>query len=570
MNIKRTLIKYSKVSQPIMFGLTMIALVLPNLIMFFTEHTSIWVRLCQATLPVGLFWALLTLTRKPGKAFWWLFLYVFFAAFQLVLLYLFGCCPIAVDMFLNLVTTNVTEANEMLGGLLLAVIPIVVYYLSCMMFAYRSARRDQKLSDHFISLQRKLAAAVTTAGVALLIAACVMDRNFRLTDDIYPVNVTYNMISAVNRTMLTSKYQQLSADFRWEASSTRPDTLREVYVLVIGETTRADHLGICGYKRNTTPLLSKEEGLTIFGNATSQSNTTHKSVPMILSAIDANNFNDIYYQKGIISAYKECGYATAFLSNQLPNHSFIDFFGSEADSVCFIKNDYPLGTNVMDGELVDRALNMIRTSQSRKMFVVLHTYGAHFNYSERYDKECETFQPCQYMKSSAENKEALNNAYDNAMLYLDRCLARLIGGLKALPADVTSAMLYVSDHGEDIYDDERELFMHASPIPTFYQLRVPFMIWTSESYATSFPGKVNAMKENMTKHVATNEVTCHTLLDLSGISTPLLDKTDAVSSPDFEVHPYRFLNDHNRADAIDAIGMDKEDLVLFSKVLPQL
>lgn len=566
MNIKRALIKYSKVSQPVMFALTLAAIVLPNYFMFFTEHTSVWARLCQATLPVGVFWYLLTLTRKPGKAFWYLFLFVFFAAFQLVLLYLFGCAPIAVDMFLNLVTTNVNEANEMLSGLLLAVIPIVIYYLSCMMFAYRSARRDQKLSDRFIRLQRKLAAAFAVAGVVFLGTAFAMDENFDVEDDIYPINVTYNMVSAVRRTILTSRYEKTSASFTWEARSENPDTLREIYVLVIGETARADRFGIYGYKRNTTPRLAKEEGLTVFRNVTSQSNITHKSVPTLLSAITPAKFNDIYRQKGIISAYKESGYATFFLSNQLPNHSFIDFFGEEADSVVFIKNEYPMGTNVQDGELITRALKTIKESSHRKLFLVLHTYGSHFNYMERYDRDCEVFKPAEYMKSSVENKEMLNNAYDNSIVYLDRCLSRLATGLRE--ENAMSAFLYVSDHGEDIYDDERELFMHASPLPTFYQLRVPFLIWTSDSYAQMFPTKVKALKENASKHVSTNTVTFHTMLNLSGITTPMLDKTNAVTDESYEAKPYIFLNDHNKPEKIEELGLDEEDLKLFREVLP--
>ena len=59
----------------------------------------------------------MTLERKPGKTIWILFPFVFFAAFQLVLLYLFGRSIIAVDMFLNLTTTNSGEALELLDNL---------------------------------------------------------------------------------------------------------------------------------------------------------------------------------------------------------------------------------------------------------------------------------------------------------------------------------------------------------------------------------------------------------------------------------------------------------------------
>lgn len=51
-----------------------------------------------------------------------------------------------------------------------------------------------------------------------------------------------------------------------------------------------------------------------------------KGVPLILSAASADNFEIIYKQKSIITAFKEAGFKTAFLSNQVPNNTFTDFF----------------------------------------------------------------------------------------------------------------------------------------------------------------------------------------------------------------------------------------------------
>ena len=109
--------------------------------------------------------------------------------------------------------------------------------------------------------------------------------------------------------------------------------------MVIGETSRAANWSIYGYNRNTNPELTKIKGLTAFSHVLTESNTTHKSVPMLMSSVTAHDFNSIYRQKGIITAFKEAGYRTAFFSNQRYNHSFIDFFGKEADICDFIKED---------------------------------------------------------------------------------------------------------------------------------------------------------------------------------------------------------------------------------------
>ncbi len=123
--------------------------------------------------------------------------------------------------------------------------------------------------------------------------------------------------------------------------------------MVIGETSRSANWSIYGYNRETNPELTKIKGLTAFCHVLTESNTTHKSVPMLMSSVTAHDFNSIYRQKGIITAFKEAGYRTAFFSNQRYNHSFIDFFGKEADICDFIKEDAgDGGYNPSDDELL--------------------------------------------------------------------------------------------------------------------------------------------------------------------------------------------------------------------------
>ena len=74
-----------------LFVLFIVVLAIPNVALFFTEQQmTLWARICNVILPVSVYWLIMTLGRKPGKTIWILFPFVFFAAFQLVLLYLFG------------------------------------------------------------------------------------------------------------------------------------------------------------------------------------------------------------------------------------------------------------------------------------------------------------------------------------------------------------------------------------------------------------------------------------------------------------------------------------------------
>ena len=134
-----------------------------------------------------------------------------------------------------------------------------------------------------------------------------------------------------------------------------------------------------------------------------------------MSSVTAHDFNSIYRQKGIITAFKEAGYRTAFFSNQRYNHSFIDFFGKEADICDFIKEDTgDGGYNPSDDELLKLVAAEL-TENASKQFIVLHTYGSHFNYRERYPADNAFFLPDFPVDAELKYKDNLINAYDNSI-----------------------------------------------------------------------------------------------------------------------------------------------------------
>lgn len=109
-------------NQEHLFYLFLLILIVPNIILCFTEPMPVVAKVCNVLLPFAFYYLLMTLSRNCGKMFWILFLFIFFGAFQIVLLYLFGQSIIAVDMFLNLVTTNSSEAMELLDNLVPALV----------------------------------------------------------------------------------------------------------------------------------------------------------------------------------------------------------------------------------------------------------------------------------------------------------------------------------------------------------------------------------------------------------------------------------------------------------------
>lgn len=559
---------YNKVSSgQFLYAYAVVALLLPNIALCYTECLTPWACGVNVLLPLSLYMLFFSAAKRPGKMIWWAFIFVFFAAFQLVLLYLFGTGVIAVDMFLNLVTTNPGEAMELLDNLAPAVVGVFVVYLPLLILGGVNIRRDSRLTVSFQQRVRHWAMQIGAIGLFCLLASYLVVDDYRMRNQLYPVNICYNLYLAFERNAASENYKEVSRNFKFDARSEHSATAPEVYVMVVGETARAHNFSLYGYPRNTNPLLSKTPGIKAFPNVTTQSNTTHKSVPMLLSAASAEDFERLFHEKGILAAFKEAGFHTVFISNQLPNHSFIDFLGEQADEHYFLKKEEALQGNHYDEDLLqklDEILPKADASSSahyhyryRKLFVVLHSYGSHFNYQERYPRSFAYFKPDSRSEAKSENRRDLLNAYDNTIRYTDYILHGIIERLQKWEGvqtktdgvydQPTSAMLYTSDHGENIFDDDRHLFLHAAPKASDYELHVPFIIWTSEGFSKQYPDILKALGENRTKQVQSSLSTFHTMLGIGGIQTRYRKDEYSVASDKYHPLKLLYLDDHDEA-----------------------
>lgn len=559
---------YNKVSSgQFLYAYAVVALLLPNIALCYTECLTPWACGVNVLLPLSLYMLFFSAAKRPGKMIWWAFIFVFFAAFQLVLLYLFGTGVIAVDMFLNLVTTNPGEAMELLDNLAPAVVGVFVVYLPLLILGGVNIRRDSRLTVSFQQRVRHWAMQIGAIGLFCLLASYLVVDDYRMRNQLYPVNICYNLYLAFERNAASENYREASRDFKFDARSEHSATAPEVYVMVVGETARAHNFSLYGYPRNTNPLLSKTPGIKAFPNVTTQSNTTHKSVPMLLSAASAEDFERLFHEKGILAAFKEAGFHTVFISNQLPNHSFIDFLGEQADEHYFLKKEDASQGNHYDEDLLqklDEILPKADASSSahyhyryRKLFVVLHSYGSHFNYQERYPRSFAYFKPDSRSEAKPENRRDLLNAYDNTIRYTDYILHGIIERLQKWEGvqtktdgvydQPTSAMLYTSDHGENIFDDDRHLFLHAAPKASDYELHVPFIIWTSEGFCKQYPDILKALGENRTKQVQSSLSAFHTMLGIGGIQTRYRKDEYSVASDKYHPQKLLYLDDHDEA-----------------------
>ena len=540
------------------YYLFLFVLTLPNLVLSTTEQLTWGGRIAGVAMPLAVYWLLLSLSRKTGRTMIMMLPVLFLGAFQMVLTYLYGRGPIAVDMWLNLVTTNSGEVGELLSQLLPAIVWVVVIYIPTLALAATLWARKRHAPDTFVKKQRLPALCATTAAL-LYTATLTALTPYSPTNDMFPLNAVCNFGMAFGRQTVSVRYKESSKDFKYYAKCSFADNEAETLVLVIGETSRADNWQLYGYSRKTNPLLTQTKGLTVFTDYMSQSNTTHKSVPILLSLAEADNYDILYHTKGIMQAFREAGYHTVYLSNQQRNHSSIDFLGEQADDCLFLRDSHP--DNAYDTDLLVPLAQKLARQKGRRTFVVLHTYGSHFSYADRYPDFMRKFQSDQYDGAKRQYRPQLINAYDNSICQTDLLLRRIIEQLTSHAG--SAAMVYTSDHGEDIFDDARHLFLHASPFPSFWQLHVPLIVWTSPTYRQRHGAITSALDANRHKAAESNSV-FHTLLTMGGVTTSYRNDSLSLASPTYTSHRRLFIDDHNQPRTYREC-MTEEDLKLMEE-----
>lgn len=538
-----------------LMGLLLVGLLLPNIILTCSPYLSIPARLANLIIPLGLYLLLLQTNAKPGRiVLWGLPLLLAINMFQSVLFSVFFGEVISVDMLLNLFSASVDESGELLGGLILPILLTLVWHVALVIVAVKSIRSE----GIRVATRRRIAShafTLTLAGVIPLWLAHRTDKSYTIRGGLYPLNVFYNMWVASGKLSEVMHYHQTSQDFTYHAHSQHPSDMPEVYVFVLGETARAYSWQLFGYERETNPRLTERlPSLIRFSSLTTESNTTYKSAPIILSPADAEHADRLPKVKSMITAIKEAGFHTVFITNQPANRSFVDFFAYEAHEHYRIRDLIRGKQSLMERKPIYDTdmlpyLDEVLRKGHRKLFVILHTYGAHWSYIDRYPVEHAHFTPDNALGANALERPKLINAYDNAIRYTDYFLDEVIKRLEGL--DVTTALYYTSDHGEDVFDDERERILHSSPSISYYQVHVPGLLWYSDGYASAFAHKLEAARANSHKP-ATSRSNMHTILELMGVATPERRDSLSLMSPLFDGSRERtYLNDRYECVPLD-------------------
>lgn len=303
------------------------------------------------------------------------------------------------------------------------------------------------------------------------------------------------------------------------------DEDRELVILVLGESARADHFSLNDYHRKTNPLLEKETNLINFPNFYASATSTSYALPCMFSEIVTKNCNN-KNEKAQQNLLDVLGHTDRIHTLWRDNNS--DSKGVALRTTYQDFKDPANNPTCEDGECRDIGMlsglqEYINEQPNGDIFIVLHQMGSHGPaYYKRYPKEFEQFTPvCKTNQLNECSNEEIINAYDNIILYTDYFLAQVISLLKTNSEQFETAMVYMSDHGESL--GEKGVYLHGMPylIAPKAQKHIPAMIWFGGelSNEVNYP-ELRAKAQGEFSH----DNLFHTMLGLMEVESSVYDK----------------------------------------------
>ncbi len=427
------------------------------------------------------------------------------------------------EMMDNVLHTNPAEATDLISTklflylVLLGIVPAI--------FVYRSniIRQGLKQTLIFRTVTIAVALCIAISGVFIFgdFYASFFRKHKQLRFYANPIYYIYSTIKyPFEKTNGTDAPPKTLGE---DAKIPEADTDRELIILVVGESARADHFSLNGYAKRTNPMLEQEK-LYSFGNTWACGTSTGVSVPCMFSIYDhdhylngkANtieNMLDVLQRAGVNVLWRDNNSDSKGVAERV---TFEDYKTTVTNPLCDIEcRDEGMLANLQ--EYIDR-------HPTGDIFIILHQMGNHGPaYYKRYPKEFERFTPaCHTNQLEDCSNEEINNAYDNAILYTDHFLSRTIALLKRNDEQFEAAMFYISDHGESL--GEKNMYLHGLPymLAPESQTHVPMIMWFGEDFDED-EIDIHALKNKLNNRY-THDNIFHTILGLFELETAIYDR----------------------------------------------
>ena len=335
-------------------------------------------------------------------------------------------------------------------------------------------------------------------------------------------------------------------------------------VLVIGESYNKHHSQLYGYDKPTTPrqmALQDEGSLVAFTDVVSTWNLTSFVFKHMLSLYAVGDSGEWCDEPLFPEVFRKAGYHVTFITNQFESkakEAIYDFSGGfflnnpelsqrQFDSRSTRTHHYDDGVlkeyDALKKESGDRSQETGVRRQETGELVILHLMGSHVDYRARYPQKTQTyFTPQMYDRPELNDKQKQILAhYDNSLRYNDSIVACITQRF----ADKDAVVIYVPDHGEEIFDGSPYMYgrMHGANIDyrlARNEMEIPFWIWGSPQYRERHPYGWLAIQNAKSRPLMVDALP-HLLLYLGGISTPLYREELNVISPKYDQKRPRIL-----------------------------
>lgn len=428
-------------------------------------------------------------------------------------------------MITNVVQTDTKEALDLLNWRMLISL-LVLGILPCWVL-WKTPLQVLRLRQQIWSNTLTAVVSVVVIVAALLAIfqdfSSIMRNHTQLRYLVNPLNSYYaiGMVAAKpfqrdNKTLLPIGRD---AQMATPKSNEKPPLL----LLVLGETARMGNFGVNGYERQTTPALAQENIISLKG-VMSCGTSTATSVPCMFSHLGKEEFEGRKNNyESLIDVLHHAGLAVLWIDNQ-----------SGCKGVCervpqALTKELKHPTLCKDGECFDeimlhqldeRIQALPAERRAKGVVVVMHQMGSHGPaYYKRVPDAFKKFQPeCKSNALQECTREQVVNSFDNTILYTDHFLGQAIQWLKKSEATAAPALLYVSDHGESL--GENNLYLHGLPyrVAPDVQKRVPWITWWSPQFEKQM-GLSRTCLQNKVQMTLTHDNYFHSVLGLVNVST---------------------------------------------------
>jgi lipid A ethanolaminephosphotransferase len=416
-------------------------------------------------------------------------------------------------------TLDLLSVNQVLYIFILGIVPALLI-----------ARLNLDFGKKFQSTWRRIGLFLTATAVLVSTIMLLGDSYASFFRENKPLrfyaNPSYYIYSMGN--YLASYYDMETREFvqiGLDAVLPPAEGKHKLVLFVVGETVRTDHLSLAGYQRNTNPQLQKEH-LVAFKNFSSCGTSTAVSVPCMFAAHDraAHNKAKAESSENVLDVLQRIGVSVSWLDNN-----------SDSKGVALrvpYETYKTAATNPECDDIECRDVGMIEVlpeyvpqAADKDVLLVLHQMGNHGPaYYRRYPDNFEIFTPaCKTNLLEECSTEEIINAYDNALVYTDYFLAQLIQWLKENSQNYEVALVYASDHGESL--GENNLYLHGLPymFAPIEQKEVPVLVWLADSW----PNRDAVFKNLKAKESAelSHDNISHTLLGMFDVETSIYDES---------------------------------------------